>query len=133
MLNSIKRSFGKKFNAADYVKVGEYNIFKDTVYPCDAYNPTGKPGDGILSSSKLIENLEHVSAQLLGKKKLITVGYLLDINHSKPAMFGKTIKYETKVTEVKGNKVTFMTSATDDHDGTQYGYGTHIRAIIGTE
>ena len=134
MLTSIARSFTKKrYNAADYVKIGEYNTFNKVVYPCDTYNPTGKPGGGVVSSSKLIGRLEEVSADLLLKKKLITVGYFLDINHVKPATFGKNIKYETKVVGVDGNKITFDTVATDVNDGTKYGFGKHVRAIIGIE
>ena len=133
MLCSLSKNFAKKINAEKFVNIGEYNCWKEAIYPTDTFNPTGKPGGEILATSKLVEKLEAVSTEMLTNKKLISVGYLVDVRHVKPASFGTAVKYESEVVDVEGNKVTFKTTVSQQSDGSTIGFGTHTRAIIGLE
>ena len=132
MLKSISSCFAK-LNAKDYVKIGEKNEWHRVVYPIDTYDPTGKPGNGVLSTSKMIDDLEGVATEILTNKKLVSVGFLLDIKHVKPIGFGQSIKYNSEVVELNGNKIKFNVSVSSENDGSVIGCGTHTRAIIGLE
>ena len=81
----------------------------------------------------MIDHLEGVSTDILTNKRLITVGFLLDIHCDKPAKIGTKLNYKTEVIGIKGNKVVFNTSVYDEDDGSLIGHGKHTRAIIGLE
>ena len=132
MLKSLSCNFAR-INAKDFVKVGETNIWHRGVHADDTFSPTGKPQNQVLSTSKMIDDLEGVATELLTNKKLITVGFLLDIKHVNPAQVGAPLQYRSKVVDVQGNKIKFDVSVSLENDGTVIGCGTHTRAIIGLE
>ncbi len=60
------------------------------------------------------------------------VGIHVDVYHLAPAKIGQSVIVTASVLEVKGNKIRYSVSATND-EGVKIGEGTHRRATIQTK
>jgi fluoroacetyl-CoA thioesterase len=61
-----------------------------------------------------------------------TVGIHVDVWHTAPTKIGQNVTVTAEILEVKGNKIRYTVSATND-TGAQIGHGTHRRAVINTK
>src|SRR5215831_20325994 len=61
-----------------------------------------------------------------------TVGTHVDVRHMAPTKIGQSVTIDAEVLEVKGNKIRFAVSATNDQ-GVKIGEGTHRRSVINTK
>ncbi|HPE86321.1 MAG: thioesterase [Bacteroidia bacterium] len=69
---------------------------------------------------------ESIMMQL--EEGFITLGTAVDIKHIKATPVGEKVTFQSVVTEVSGNKITFNVTAFDEHG--QIGLGLHKRAIV---
>lgn len=60
-----------------------------------------------------------------------TVGWMLNISHSKPSPLGEQISATAELIEIDGRKLTFRVSASDSCG--VIGEGTHIRYVVNRE
>lgn len=60
-----------------------------------------------------------------------TVGIHVDVRHLAPTNIGQSVTVTAELLEVKGNKLRYMVSATNDQN-VKIGDGTHGRAVINT-
>jgi fluoroacetyl-CoA thioesterase len=58
-----------------------------------------------------------------------TVGIHVDVRHLAPTKIGQSVTIAAELIEVKGNKLRFSVSASNDQ-GVKIGEGTHRRALI---
>jgi fluoroacetyl-CoA thioesterase len=88
-------------------------------------------GKGTFSTPAMIGLMEwasHKSLQGLLPEGQTSVGYEVHVRHLAPAAPGSTVVVNSKLTEVKGNKLYFEVSC---HQGDKLlGSGTHKRAIV---
>jgi fluoroacetyl-CoA thioesterase len=61
-----------------------------------------------------------------------TVGIHVDVYHLAPTKIGQTVTVTAELTEVKGSKIRYSVSATND-EGIKIGAGNHRRAVINTK
>ena len=61
-----------------------------------------------------------------------TVGIHVDVRHLAPTKIGQSVTIAAELIEVKGNKLRFSVSASNDQ-GVKIGEGTHRRALINVE
>lgn len=61
-----------------------------------------------------------------------TVGIHVDVWHTAPTKIGQSVTVTAEILEVKGNKIRYSVSATNE-GGVQIGHGTHRRAVINTK
>ncbi|HEX6173504.1 MAG TPA: hotdog domain-containing protein, partial [Candidatus Binatia bacterium] len=60
-----------------------------------------------------------------------TVGIHVDVRHLAPTQIGQSVTVTARLLEVKGNKLRYAVSATNDQN-VKIGDGTHARAVINT-
>jgi fluoroacetyl-CoA thioesterase len=88
-------------------------------------------GQGTFSTPAMIGLMEitsHRSLEPLLPAGHTTVGYEVHVRHLAPAAPGSTIQVTTRLTEVKGNKLSFEVEC---RDGDRLiGTGIHKRAIV---
>ena len=105
---------------------------EDTVKEEQTINRMGKPGAEVLSTPSLLALMEwssiHSTDHLLPEGKT-TVGYGVDqMRHLAPTPVGGQVKVTAELTEVDGNKLTYIVEA---HEGDKFiGKAVHKRAII---
>ena len=58
-----------------------------------------------------------------------TVGIHVDVRHLAPTKIGQSVTIAAELIEVKGNKLRFSVSASNDQD-VKIGEGTHRRALV---
>ena len=58
-----------------------------------------------------------------------TVGTHVDVRHLAPTVIGRSVTMNAEIIEVKGNKIRYAVSASND-SGAKIGNGTHWRAVI---
>ena len=58
-----------------------------------------------------------------------TVGIHVDVRHLAPTKIGQSVAVTAELIELKGNKLRFLLSASNDQ-GVKIGEGTHRRALI---
>lgn len=61
-----------------------------------------------------------------------TVGIHVDVYHTASTKIGQSVTVTAQILEVKGNKIRYSVSATND-SGAKIGHGTHRRAVINTK
>jgi fluoroacetyl-CoA thioesterase len=61
-----------------------------------------------------------------------TVGIHVDVRHLGPTKIGQSVTVTVELLEVKGNKIRYAVSATNDQ-GIKIGDGKHRRAVINTK
>ena len=61
-----------------------------------------------------------------------TVGIHVDVRHLAPTKSGQSVTVTAKLLEIKGNKIRYSVSATNDQ-GVKIGEGLHRRAVINTQ
>lgn len=132
MLAASSRFFAKKIEFEHLIKDAT-NVWRTSVYPIDTYNPTNKQGKGILKISKLVNDIELCSAEILDKKKLLSVGCSLDVQNSIPIPFGSELIYKSEVAKTNKNRVVFNVTITDVYSNELVAKGTHERAVIGVD
>ncbi len=60
-----------------------------------------------------------------------TVGTHVEVDHLAPTKIGQSVIMDAEIIEVKGNKIKYFVSASND-DGVKIGAGTQWRAVINT-
>ncbi|MSP40255.1 MAG: hypothetical protein EXR70_17335 [Deltaproteobacteria bacterium] len=61
-----------------------------------------------------------------------TVGTHVDVRHLAPTKIGQSVNVSAEIIEVKGNKIRYALSASNDN-AVKIGDGTHWRAVINTD
>ena len=61
-----------------------------------------------------------------------TVGIHVDVRHLAPTNIGQSVTVSAELIEVRGNKIRYAVSATNDQ-GVKIGDGKHRRAVIDTQ
>ena len=114
------------------IRPGLRHELEDTVKEEQTINRMGKPGAEVLSTPSLLALMEwssiHSTDHLLPEGKT-TVGYGVDqMRHLAPTPVGGQVKVTAELTEVDGNKLTYIVEA---HEGDKLiGKAVHKRAII---
>ena len=75
-----------------------------------------------------MEKAAHESIQPFLEEGYITLGTSVNIKHIKATPLNEQVIFNTVVTLVEGNKITFDVVAHDEHG--KIGVGTHKRAIV---
>lgn len=78
-----------------------------------------------------MEKTAHESVQPFLEEGYITLGTSVNIKHIKATPLNEQVFFNTVVTLVEGNKITFEVVAHDEHG--KIGIGTHKRAIVHAE
>ena len=114
------------------IRPGLRHELEDTVKEEQTINRMGKPGAEVLSTPSLLALMEwssiHSTDHLLPEGKT-TVGYGVDqMRHLAPTPVGGQVTVTAELTEVDGNKLTYIVEA---HEGDKFiGKAVHKRAII---
>ena len=88
----------------------------------------------IFSTPSMIGLMEGTCVRLVEPyldKNEQTVGTHVDVRHMAPTKIGQSVTIDAEVLEVKGNKIRFAVSATNDQ-GVKIGEGSHRRSVIDT-
>jgi fluoroacetyl-CoA thioesterase len=88
----------------------------------------------VFSTPSMISLMERTCTELtephLGENEQ-TVGTHVDVRHLAPTKIGQSVTMSVGIIEVRGNKIRYVVSASNDQ-GITIGEGTHWRAVIDT-
>ncbi|OHT15566.1 hypothetical protein TRFO_02915 [Tritrichomonas foetus] len=120
----------------NYIRVGDKAEISKTISTLATVNRTGLPGDEALSTARMMEQIEIVTANMIEKnldKDHQSAGYYISVHHIKPAFLGQEIRIQAEVTSVEDNKASFRTLILDGKSGDIIGSGVHSRIITRVE
>ncbi len=88
----------------------------------------------IFSTPSMISLMERTCTELTEPyldENEQTVGTHVDVRHLAPTRIGQSVTMTAEIIEIKGNKIRYAVSASNDN-GIKIGMGTHWRAVIDT-
>lgn len=116
-----------------FVRVGDLMQLKKSVTKLQTTNRTGLPGDEVLSTARLIQQIEIQSANMVESsldRRHYTVGEYVELDHKHSAYLGDEINISTEIIDVKKDKATFKTIVTLPVSNVVIGEGFHTRKLV---
>jgi fluoroacetyl-CoA thioesterase len=94
----------------------------------------GQLGTDVFSTPSMIMLMERTCTRLTAPhldENEQTVGTHVDVHHLAPTKIGQNVTVTAEIIEVKGRRIRYATTATNDKD-VKIGEGTQWRAVIDT-
>jgi predicted thioesterase len=114
------------------INVGATGHLRKRITKLQTMNRTALPGDEVLSTSRLMDQIERLAAGMLEAnldKNHQSAGYFIDIEHRRPAYLGMECTFNAEVTEVTPTKAKFKVEVQDSATGAVIGVAEHWRVI----
>ena len=113
------------------IKTGIENRVIREVTRDDTASALGYEHMPVLATSRIVAFMEYVSLSSVQEylpKGYTTVGSYINLHHTKPAVPGDKLSCFSKLTEVKGRKLTFEITLSNDIE--KIAHASHVRVII---
>jgi predicted thioesterase len=131
---SLARSLPKpRVDLRQLIHVGDKAVLKKRITKLQTVNRTALPGDEVLSTARLMDQVERLTAGMIEPnldKDHQSAGFFMDINHRRPAYLGIECTFRAEVIEVTETKARFKIEVVDAITGDVIGNGSHSRIII---
>jgi predicted thioesterase len=115
------------------LNVGATALLKKRITKLQTTNRTGLPGDEVLSTNRLMDQIERLTAGMIEAnldKNHQSAGSYIDVQHLKPALLGQECTFKAEVLEVTPTKAKFRVEVEDSLTGAVIGVAEHSRVII---
>jgi predicted thioesterase len=115
------------------LNVGATALLKKRITKLQTVNRTALPGDEVLSTNRLMDQIERLTAGMIEAnldKNHQSAGSYIDVQHRKPAFLGQECIFKAEVVEVTPTKAKFKVEVQDSITGTVIGVAEHSRVII---
>jgi predicted thioesterase len=114
------------------INVGATGHLRKRITKLQTLNRTALPGDEVLSTSRLMDQIERLTAGMIEAnldKHHQSAGTFIDIEHRSPAYLGMECTFKAEVTEVTPTKAKFKVEVQDSVSGVVIGLAEHWRVI----
>jgi predicted thioesterase len=115
------------------LNVGATALLKKRITKLQTVNRTALPGDEVLSTNRLMDQIERLTAGMIEAnidKNHQSAGSYIDVKHRRPAYLGQECTFKAEVVEVTPTKAKFKVEVQDSLTGEVLGMAEHSRVII---
>jgi predicted thioesterase len=115
-----------------FIHAGATCQLKKRITKLQTVNRTALPGDEVLSTSRLMDQVERLAAGMIEAaldKNHQSAGSFIDIEHRRPAYLGMECTFRAEVTEVTPTKAKFKVEVQESISGAVIGIAEHWRVI----
>jgi predicted thioesterase len=115
------------------LNVGATAVLKKRITKLQTVNRTALPGDEVLSTNRLMDQIERLTAGMIEAnldKNHQSAGAYIDVQHRRPAFLGQECTFKAEVIEVTPTKAKFKVEVQDTLTGAVIGVAEHSRVII---
>jgi predicted thioesterase len=117
----------------ELINVGDSIRVKKSITKLQTVNRTALPGDEVLSTARMIDQIERLAAGMiepnLGPNQH-TTGRYIQIDHRKPVYLASECIFKAEVTEVTATEASFRFEILDARNGELIGSAAHSRVVV---